>query len=95
MGKELFFARHSESEANIRLIISNSIADYAPLTPKGREKALQLLDILKERATIGTIYTSPLARALEIAEIVASALPDGLTFLGWCGTQKSEIQNDR
>ena len=68
---KLFFVRHGESEANILHEISNRGWKHG-LTEKGREQARQLAQKLAT-AGISKIYTSPLRRAVETAQILALA----------------------
>jgi broad specificity phosphatase PhoE len=69
---KLYFTRHGESEANIRHIISNRDLPH-PLTAKGREQAFALAGKLAGE-NISRIFTSPVPRAYETAQIVAGAL---------------------
>jgi probable phosphoglycerate mutase len=71
----IIFARHGQSEANVLGIISNRDLPHA-LTELGRAQATQLMQALAgERiARIAHIYTSPILRARQTAEIVATAL---------------------
>jgi probable phosphoglycerate mutase len=71
-GMRLYFARHGESEANLRHIISNRELPHG-LTHKGRLQAGALARRL-EAAAITCIYTSPVPRALETAAILANRL---------------------
>ncbi len=68
---KLYFARHGESEANVQGVISNRGYQH-PLTQKGRQQAHALVDALRD-VPLTHIYTSPLQRALETAQIVAGA----------------------
>jgi probable phosphoglycerate mutase len=68
----LYFTRHGESEANVLGVISNR-GQRHPLTPQGRQQALALARELQPAAITG-IFTSPLLRALQTAEIVSQAL---------------------
>ena len=74
MGHEIYFVRHGESTANTARVISNKVADYAPLTAKGRQQAEELLNRLRERGSITAIHASPLMRAKETAEMIALGL---------------------
>jgi broad specificity phosphatase PhoE len=69
---KLYFVRHGESEANILRVISNR-GWVHPLTEKGRQQARDLAEKLRE-AGIVKIYTSPLQRAVQTAEILAQTL---------------------
>ena len=69
---KLYFVRHGESEANILRVISNR-GWVHPLTEKGRLQAHDLADRLCE-AGIVRIYTSPLQRAVQTAEILGQTL---------------------
>lgn len=69
---KLYFVRHGESEANILHVISNRGWKHG-LTEKGSEQSRQLAQKLAT-AGISKIYTSPLRRAVETAQILALAL---------------------
>lgn len=68
----LFFARHGESEANRLNEISNRGLKHG-LTANGRSHAAALAETLRG-AQIAHIYTSPLLRAVQSAEILSAAL---------------------
>jgi broad specificity phosphatase PhoE len=68
----LYFVRHGESEANVLRMISNRDLKHG-LTYKGRQQAAELADNLRG-AGAGRIFTSPLLRAVQTAEILSSAL---------------------
>lgn len=74
MGTAMYFVRHGESTANTTRVIANRTTDYAPLTEKGRQQARELLNTLQSQGGITAIYTSPLMRAKETAEILAAGL---------------------
>jgi broad specificity phosphatase PhoE len=78
MGDSYFlvFLRHGESEGNARGYFQGQ-ADF-PLTEKGRSQSQALADFWKSnQTTFDTIISSPLMRARETAEIIASQLsPD-------------------
>lgn len=66
---DLLVARHGESEGNRRGIVQG-LADW-PLSPKGREQAALLADRVRETfPALVAIYSSPLSRARETAEIL-------------------------
>ena len=69
---KIFFARHGESQANIRHEISNRGLKY-PLTLKGREQASDLARRLEARS-VTFIYSSPVLRAIETSVIIANHL---------------------
>ena len=73
---KLYFVRHGESEANVLRVISDR-GWVHPLTEKGRQQARDLGDKL-QTAGIAKIYTSPLQRAVQTAEILAQTL--GIEF---------------
>ena len=73
---KLYFARHGESEANIQKVISNRGFQH-PLTDKGREQAHTLASALRD-IPITHLYSSPLQRAVETAQIVGAS--KGLTY---------------
>jgi probable phosphoglycerate mutase len=76
-SKHLYFVRHGESEANLRKEFSNRGRKH-PLTARGREQARQLAETLRTQP-ISHIYTSPLLRATQTAEILAETLAVGVT----------------
>jgi broad specificity phosphatase PhoE len=73
---KLYFVRHGQSEANVLKVISNRGLQH-PLTDLGREQAAQLAQALMS-IPLTKIYSSPLLRAQQTAEIVSLAL--GLPF---------------
>ena len=68
----LYFVRHGESEANTLGIISNRGLMYG-LTDTGRRQAAALAARLKD-VRFASMYSSPLLRAIETAEIVSREL---------------------
>lgn len=75
----IYFVRHGESEANIAHIFSNRDLPHR-LTEKGLAQAQALADMLCSQS-ITAIYSSPIPRAHQTAEIVANmcGLPYTLT----------------
>lgn len=69
---KLHFTRHGESLANTLHIISNRDLPH-PLTAKGRAQACRLAKNL-ETTPLTHIYTSPLLRARQTADIVGRSL---------------------
>ncbi len=78
----IFFVRHGESEANILRQISNRGYIHG-LTEKGRQQAATLAQTLRGldfqtgkpgEAGAARIYSSPLQRAVETAQILSAAL---------------------
>jgi len=67
----LYFARHGESEANTRHIISNR-ANPLGLTSLGKQQAKALAQSLSE-IPISVIFCSPLFRARETANILSAS----------------------
>ncbi len=67
----LYFVRHGESEANLARQFSNRGFKH-PLTPRGVTQATELAARLAGQG-IAQIYTSPLQRAAQTAEILAEA----------------------
>jgi len=68
----LYFARHGESEANTRHIISNR-ESLLGLTSLGKQQAKALAQSLSE-FPISLIFCSPVFRARETADILAASL---------------------
>ena len=69
---KLYFVRHGESEANIQHVISNRASPFG-LTERGREQAHVLADGLKD-IPFTTMYSSPVLRARETADILYQSL---------------------
>jgi broad specificity phosphatase PhoE len=65
----LYFVRHGESEANVLHVISNRETPHG-LTPLGRQQASTLANSLRN-VPITTIFSSPILRARQTAEILA------------------------
>jgi len=70
----IYFVRHGLTEANIKRIFAGQ-KDDSLLTDEGREQAkVAAKKIIKEGIKIDKIYSSPLKRAYETAEIIAKEL---------------------
>jgi probable phosphoglycerate mutase len=69
---KLYFARHGESEANLLRMFSNRGVKHG-LTEAGRAQARTLAQVLQP-ASVTRLYSSPLLRAVQTAEIVAELL---------------------
>jgi broad specificity phosphatase PhoE len=65
----IFLARHGESDWNVEKRFQGH--SDRPLTERGREQARALADLAGSEK-IDAVYTSPLSRARETAEIVAA-----------------------
>lgn len=72
MNTELLLVRHGESNTNVANIFSCRIVDHG-LTKLGTEESLSVAHWLRDKQ-ISQVYTSPLRRAKETAEIIASTL---------------------
>jgi len=68
----LYFVRHGESEANIQHVISNYGSHFG-LTELGRQQVHVLAERLKE-LPITTMYSSPVLRAMDTADILYQSL---------------------
>lgn len=68
----LYFARHGESEANVLAVISNRGRVHG-LTEKGRGQARELAARLSG-VRVAAIYSSPLLRAEQTAELLSASL---------------------
>ena len=66
----LYFVRHGQSEANVQMVISNRDL-FHPLTELGRQQAEALAQSLAE-VPVAAIYSSPIVRAAQTAQIVAA-----------------------
>ena len=71
----LLFARHGESESNVRHVIANRVSDH-PLTATGRRQAEVLAEAVRAEG-VSRIISSPIRRAVETAAIVGRALDVG------------------
>jgi len=69
---KLYLARHGQSEANVLRVISNR-GSIHPLTELGRQQAAELARAMTG-IPITKVYSSPLLRARQTAEIVSAAL---------------------
>ena len=75
----LYLVRHGENQANLSKEFSYRRVDY-PLTPKGVLQAQQTAEYFADK-DIHAIYSSPLKRAVETAEIIGARLRLGVTIL--------------
>lgn len=73
MPLTVHFVRHGESQANIDRVFANRATFPADLTPTGVAQA-QELALALAHAGITHVYTSPLPRARQTAEIIAAAV---------------------
>ncbi len=71
MSLTLLFIRHGESAVNLSGTISNRLLDFNPLSELGRAQARSLLASLQGRRIL-SVWSSPLERARETAEILAA-----------------------
>jgi 2,3-bisphosphoglycerate-dependent phosphoglycerate mutase len=67
----LYLIRHGENTANLTREFSHRAVDYS-LTPRGIKQAQQTAEYFRTRR-LDAIYTSPLKRALETAQIIGAA----------------------
>ncbi len=73
MALTVRFVRHGESQANVDRIFANRVDFPARLTPAGIDQAWRLALTLTG-ADVTHIYTSPLERARQTADVVGSHL---------------------
>jgi len=71
MADLVYLTRHALTEANLRRVRAG--LTHIPLTPEGRLQATRLADRLRDTG-IDHIWTSPLRRAVETADIIAESL---------------------
>lgn len=69
---KLYFIRHGESEANIQHVISNYGSHFG-LTEHGKQQVHLLAERLKD-LPLTTMYSSPVLRAMDTADILYQAL---------------------
>lgn len=77
--KRIFLVRHGENRANLTKEFSHRLVDY-PLTAKGRLQAAQTGESFAGRP-VQALYSSPLKRALETAEIIGKRLKLPVTVI--------------
>ena len=70
---KFYFVRHGESEANLLREFSNSGFKH-PLTEKGIEQAQSLAHSLS-KLRVEQIYSSPIMRAVQTAQLLAKSIP--------------------
>jgi broad specificity phosphatase PhoE len=94
----IFLARHGESDWNVAKRFQGH--SDRPLTERGREQAHALADLVASEE-IEAVYTSPLSRARETAEIVAArvglepvALPElrEVDTGSWSGLSRADVE---
>ena len=94
----IFLARHGESDWNVEKRFQGH--SDRPLTERGRKQARALADLVGAEK-IDAVYTSPLSRARETAEIVAAraglepvALPDlrEVDTGSWSGLSRADVE---
>ncbi len=71
MMKTIYFIRHAQSEANLKRILA-ARQDF-PLTEKGRQEAVLIASEFKDIAQLDRIFCSPLIRAQQTAQAIATA----------------------
>lgn len=94
----ILLARHGESDWNVERRFQGH--SDRPLTERGREQAHALADLVASEK-IDAVYTSPLSRARETAEIVAAkaglepvALPElrEVDTGSWSGLSRADVE---
>jgi broad specificity phosphatase PhoE len=94
----IFLARHGESDWNVEKRFQGH--SDRPLTERGREQAHALADLIGAEK-IDAVYTSPLSRARETAEIVAAragleavSLPElrEVDTGSWSGLSRADVE---
>lgn len=94
----IFLARHGESDWNVAKRFQGH--SDRPLTERGREQAHALADLVASEE-IDAVYTSPLSRARDTAEIVAAraglepiALPElrEVDTGSWSGLSRADVE---
>jgi broad specificity phosphatase PhoE len=76
---QLFLLRHGENPANLNQEFSNRQVDH-PLTKKGILQAEQTADYFAKQ-DLDAVYSSPLKRAVQTAEIIANRCKLDVTIL--------------
>tara|TARA_B100000029_G_scaffold512996_2_gene611197 strand:+ start:284 stop:919 length:636 start_codon:yes stop_codon:yes gene_type:complete len=73
----LFLIRHGESEGNALRVVQGQGGDYA-LTARGREQAQSVGKLLDSLPVI-SLFSSPLRRARETAELIVASLTKSIS----------------
>jgi phosphoserine phosphatase len=94
--KKLYLIRHGETESNRKGIFRGRLD--IPLSTKGREQAEGLKEYFKN-ISIDTLYSSPLGRAKETAEIalpghhvIVEPMLNNLDLGDWSGMNKASVK---
>ena len=94
--KKIYLIRHGETESNRKGIFRGRLD--IPLSPKGKEQALDLRRYFNA-IPVDVIYTGPLSRAVETAEIafpgykpIKEPLIDNLDLGEWSGQDKAMVK---
>ena len=69
--KNIFFIRHTQSEANLKNILASQL--NFPLTENGKKHAFEIGSHLKKVESIDRIISSPLIRAHQTASLIAKS----------------------
>ncbi len=69
----IFLVRHGETEANVAGVWQGGQGDD-PLNERGRQQSVAVAAYLADQGAISTVYTSPLRRARQTAEVIARAI---------------------
>ncbi len=69
----LILIRHGQSVTNRDGILSDSTSLY-PLTDVGRTQAIGVADELRKKLSVSSLYTSPVLRAKQTAQIIGTAI---------------------
>ncbi|MEK7608449.1 MAG: histidine phosphatase family protein [Patescibacteria group bacterium] len=84
-----WFIRHGQSEDNV-FVDQATVMNDAPLTERGRREAVSVASYFKKNGVrVTDIYSSPLGRSYQTAEVIADALNlpikarDGLRERNW------------
>jgi probable phosphoglycerate mutase len=75
----IYLVRHGENQANLTKEFSHRLVDY-PLNAKGRSQAQQTAEYFADKQIHG-IYTSPLRRAYETAEVIGERIGRPVTAM--------------
>jgi len=70
---KISFIRHGESENNILRVLSSNVSEPYLLTDNGEQQIKEVALNIREK--ISTVYTSPLPRTMQSAEIILKDLP--------------------
>jgi probable phosphoglycerate mutase len=71
--KVIVFVRHGKSQANAKIMLTHDLGVH-PLTEEGIEQVRSTTEMIAKIPKVDAIYTSPVLRALQTAEIIGKRI---------------------